>query len=224
MLLTLLFISSAVVLAQRDAPVWESHLTKISVYHNSRTSSTVELDYKKEGGHYVHNVHQLYLLVYLKKDEGEIMKLAANKKRLNKKLLLDVLIEKKLVKVLETKATKVQPNNVDNQHDRRNHVYSFEFALKHKTLFETIRTLANFDPDNVVVYGTKKDLHRYEDKFKLLAYVPVNTSPYATKIPMSLRKMYDFTNNMNPQGHYFRQLPYVLYLKKAKEDFLLYIN
>ena len=94
MLLTLLFMSSAVVLAQRDAPVWESHLTKISVYHNSRTSSTMELDYKKEGGHYVHNVHQLYLLVYLKKDEGEIMKLVAKKKHPNKKLLLDVLIEK----------------------------------------------------------------------------------------------------------------------------------
>ena len=129
---------------------------------------------------------------------------------------------KKLVKVLETKATKVQPYNVENQHDRRNHVFLFKFALEHKTLFEKIKQLANFDSNNVEVFRSGR--HEYEDKFKLLAYVPVNTSPYATKIPMSLRKMYDFTNNMNPQGHYFRQLPYVLYLARFGEDFLLYIN
>ena len=103
MIITLLGMFPATVLGQRDAPAWESNLTRISVYHNNRTSCTVELDYKKEGGHYVHNEHQLYLLVYLKKDEGEIIKLAAekadlNKKDLSEKSLVDMLIEKKLVK------------------------------------------------------------------------------------------------------------------------------
>jgi hypothetical protein len=217
--------------AQRDAPVWESHLSRISVYNNNRTSSVLELDYKKEGGHYVHDHHQLYVMAYLQKDEAEILKMvpkeeAPKKKGPAKKFFLDLLIEKKLVKVLQTKATKVHPWNYKDQHDRRNHVYSFKFHFEHKALFETVESLVNFDSDNISVYGTKKDITLYGDKFKMMVFVPVNTNPYATKIPMNLRKQYDF-----PPGHwrlrpihYFRPLPYVFELKRVSDGFLLYKN
>ena len=51
--LLLVFICPLFSFAQRDAPVWESCLTRISIYDNNRTSSVLELDYKKEGGHYL---------------------------------------------------------------------------------------------------------------------------------------------------------------------------
>ena len=170
-LLVLIFALPLSSFAQRDAPVWESYLTRISVYDNNRTSSVLELDYKKEGGHYVHDHHQLYVMAYLQKDEAEILKMvpkeeAPKKKGPAKKFFLDLLIEKKLVKVLQTKATKVHPWNYKDQHDRRNHVYSFKFHFEHKALFETVESLANFDSDNVSVYGTQKDITLYGDKFK----------------------------------------------------------
>ena len=166
-LLVLIFALPLFSFAQRDAPVWESYLTRTSIYNNNRTSSVLELDYKKEGGHYVHD-----------------------------------------------------------HHDRRNHVYSFKFHFEHKALFETVESLVNFDSENVSVYGTKKDITLYGDKFKMMVFVPVNTSPYATKIPMNLRKQYDFPPRrwrLRPI-HYFRPLPYVFELKRVSDGFLLYKN
>ena len=52
-LLVLIFALPLFSFAQRDAPVWKSCLTRISIYDNNRTSSVHELDYKKEGGHYL---------------------------------------------------------------------------------------------------------------------------------------------------------------------------
>ena len=63
--------------AQRDPPIWESHLASLSIYHESRSSLTIEILYKKEGGPYEHNQHRMYLLAYLKKDEGKILALAS---------------------------------------------------------------------------------------------------------------------------------------------------
>ena len=86
--------------------------------------------------------------------------------------------------------------------------------------------MANFDSDNVSVYGTQKDITLYGDKFKMMVFVPVNTSPYATKIPMNLRKQYDFPPRhwrFRPI-HYFRPLPYVFELKRVSDGFLLYKN
>ena len=96
-LLVLIFALPLFSFAQRDAPVWESYLTRISIYDNNRTSSVLELDYKKEGGHYVHDHHQLYVMAYLQKDEAEILKMvpkeeAPKKKGPAKKFFLDLLI------------------------------------------------------------------------------------------------------------------------------------
>ncbi len=52
-LLVLIFALPLSSFAQRDAPVWESCLTQISVCDNNRTSSVLELDFKKKGGHYL---------------------------------------------------------------------------------------------------------------------------------------------------------------------------
>jgi hypothetical protein len=55
-----------------------------------------------------HTEHQMYLIAYLEKDEDEVLKLASdrsllNKRERNKKVLLDVLKEKRLIAVLDSK-------------------------------------------------------------------------------------------------------------------------
>ena len=71
-LMLLLFVSTA--FAQRDAPVWETYLPKIAIYHdeiNSQFAITVDFIFRKDGGPIEHSEHQAYLLAYLKKDEEQ---------------------------------------------------------------------------------------------------------------------------------------------------------
>ena len=96
--------------AQRDAPVWEAYLASLSIYHENHGSITVDMLYKHEGGPYEHHERQMYLLAYLKRDEAEILKIASDRTLLDKtkpdKMSLDVLLERKLVTILDTKAAK----------------------------------------------------------------------------------------------------------------------
>jgi hypothetical protein len=67
----------------------------------------------------------------------------------------------------------------------------------------------------------------FDDKFKLLVFVPVNDSAQATKVSAELHKMYDFANLMNFENSllYFRPLPYEFQFKKYREErLLIYIN
>src|SRR5438094_6802800 len=101
---------------QRDAPVWESYLPKVSIYHESNNKGdaiTVDFLFKKNGGPYEHTEHQAYILVYLKKDEERILKLARDSELIRKqnektaKPFLELLVDKKLVVPLESQVAKI---------------------------------------------------------------------------------------------------------------------
>ena len=63
-------VSPTLATAQRDAPVWESYLNRVSVYHLERLSTSIELVWEKGGGPSKNVEHQIYLLVYLQKNEN----------------------------------------------------------------------------------------------------------------------------------------------------------
>ena len=231
------------VFGQRDAPVWECYLPKISIYHddsNRHPAITVDFLFKKHGGPGEHTEHQAYVLVYLTKDEEQILKLAADpqltKKQNEKtKVFLDLLLEKKLVVPLESQVAKLNQENKPRYADVRgtpkragvetlaDFSFPFKFSFTYEKLFESVRKLGNFKIENVDDSGKEK---WFEDKFKLLVFVPVNDSAQATKVSRKIREAYDFANVMNFDTSllYFRPLPYEFGFKKYEEDILIYIN
>lgn len=231
---------------QRDAPVWESYLPKFSVYHEDgdrRGAITVDFLFKKNGGPHEHTEHQAYVLIYLKKDEEQILKLAGDsqlvgKKNEKTKLFLDVLAEKKLVVPLGSQVAKLNSRDGRTQrfadvrgNPKRGGVdsldaftFPFKFTFTYEELFQSAKKLGNFRPENATVSGKST---WFEDKFKLIVFVPVNDSGHANKVSSELRKMYDFANVMDFDTSllYFRPLPYEFGFKKYEEDTLLiYIN
>jgi hypothetical protein len=234
-----LFVSTA--FGQRDAPVWESYLPKISIYHdnsNRHPAITVDFLFKKNGGPHEHTEHQAYVLVYLKKDEEQILKLAADSELIKKqnektKLFLDVLVDKKLVVPLESQVAKIgsTPRFADVRGNPKRagadtlaeFSFPFKFTFTYETLFQSVQKLGNFHLENVKVVGKST---WFDDKFKLLVLIPVNDSRHATKVSAKLREMYDFANVMdfNTALLYFRPLPYEFEFKKYEEDTLIYIN
>src|ERR1044072_5013885 len=111
----MVFLCVSTAFGQRDAPVWESFLPQISVYHNAadaQRSLIVDFLFIKSGAPHQHTEHQAYVLAYLKKDEEQILKLAADpelrsKKNEKTKRFLDVLVEKKLVATLDSQVAKI---------------------------------------------------------------------------------------------------------------------
>jgi hypothetical protein len=239
----ILLLSVSTAFGQRDAPVWEAYLPTFSIYHddsNNHPALTVDFLFKKHGGPHEHTEHQAYVLVYLKKDEDEIMKLAADtelikKKNEKTKLFLDLLVEKKLVVPLDSQVAKLnqesQPRYADVRGNPkragadtlRDFTFPFKFTFTNELLFQSVQKLGHFDIKNTNAYGKET---WFEDRFKLMVFVPVNDSAYATKVSAKLREMYDFANPMNFQTLllYFRPLPYEFNLKKYEEDLLIYIN
>lgn len=227
---------------QRDAPVWESYLPKISIYHESNNKGdaiTVDFLFKKNGGPYEHTEHQAYILVYLKKDEERILKLAADpqlskKQSDNAKRFFEVLTEDKLVVPLESKVAKLNSPNGSTPrvadirgNPKRTGVdtlaqfsFPFKFTFTDEKLFQSVQKLGNFRSDNVTISGSTT---WFEDKFKLMVFIPVNNSVYANKVSPELRKTWDFANVMNTDTSilYFRPLPYELSFRKLKEQVLL---
>lgn len=240
----LLWVSTA--FGQRDAPVWEAYLPKISIYHESsgqQDAITIDFLFKKNGGPYEHNEHQAYILVYLKTDEEQILRLAADSQLVKKqnektKLFLDVLVDKKLVAPLEPQVAKI--NSPDRRTPRFPDVkgnpkragadslaefsFPFKFTFRYETLFQSVQKLANFHSENATIAGNST---WFNDKFKLMVFVPVNDSRHATKVSPKLRETHDFANVMdyNTSLLYFRPLPYEFSFKKYDGDTLMiYIN
>src|SRR5262245_26504389 len=220
-LLAVLSISTPA-LAQRDSPVFSSYLPSITLF-NERATLDIELLFCKAGGHIETTEHQMYVLCYLEKDEARILELAADKMHTSKKqqgakLLLDVLGEEKLVAILDTKVAKREVNKPDQEQQPRNpgkggHSYKYSFSLDNGTLFKTISGLKNFKVE------MESGRSEYNDKFKLLVFVPVNDCKYATKIPKELRDMYDFAHfyDSNTILLYFKPLPYRFQFKPPDE-------
>ena len=241
--LLILLLCVPTVFGQRDAPVWEAYLPQISIYHddtNRHPAITVDFLFKKHGGPVEHTEHQAYILVYLKKDEEQILKLAedpelTNKRNEKTKLFLDLLVEKKLVVPLASQVAKLNQENMPRYADVRgtprragaetlaDFSFPFKFTLTHEKLFEAVQKLANFNLKNVTDVGKEK---WFEDKFKLIVFVPVNDSAQATKVSRKIHAAFDFANVMNFETSllYFRPLPYEFGFKKYQEDTLIYIN
>jgi hypothetical protein len=196
----------------------------------------------KSGGPQEHTEHQAYVLVYLQKDEEQILKLAEDpelKKKKNEKTkrFLDVLVEKKLVAPLQSQVAKrievsmsrdaVGKSNrkrASDDDDDVEYVFPFKFTFTNESLFQSIQKLGNYDPKNVDVSG---DYTWFNDKFKLLVFVPVNDSTQADKVSPKIRKFYDFVGSFDFDSSllYFRPLPYEFQFKKNKDEYLMvYIN
>jgi hypothetical protein len=236
----ILFLCVSTAFGQRDAPVWESFLPQISVYHDAADaprSLIVDFLFMKSGGPHEHTEHQAYVLAYLKKDEEQILKLAADpqlrsKKNEKTKRFLDVLVEKKLVATLDSQVAKIIEMRMARQVKLKpgsqsadtEWVFPFKFTFSYETLFRSVQQLGNFDLKSVDVVG---DYTWFNDKFKLIVFVPVNDSAQANKVSAELRKMYDFAGLMDFENSllYFRPLPYEFQFKKYGADGLLvYIN
>lgn len=239
----LVFVSVSTAFGQRDAPVWESYLPKVAIYHddsNNHPALTVDFLFKKHGGPHEHTEHQAYVLVYLKKDEEQILKLAADpelvkKKNEKTKLFLDFLVEKKLVVPLESRVAKLNEGSETRYADVRGNPkragadtigewgFPFKFTFTTETLFQSVQKLGNFNIKSMDVVGKET---WFDDKFKLMVFVPVNDSAQATKVSAKLREMYDFASVMDFETSllYFRPLPYEFGFKKYEEDVLVYIN
>ena len=237
----IVFLCVSTAFAQRDAPVWESFLPQISVYHDAADAPRaliVDFLFMKSGGPHEHTEHQAYVLAYLKKDEEQILKLAAdpqlrNKKNEKTKRFLDLLVEKKLVATLDSQVARIiemrMPRQVKlkpgSQSADTENVFPFKFTFSYEMMFRAVQQLGNFDMKSVDVVG---DYTWFEDRFKLIVFVPVNDSAQATKVSSEVHKMYDFTNLMDFQNSllYFRPLPYEFQFKKYGEPstLLLYIN
>ena len=237
----IVFLWVSTVFGQRDAPVWESYLPRVSIYHddsNNHPAITVDFLFKKNGGPHEHTEHQAYLLIYLKRDEEEILKLAGDPELIKKqnektKLFLDVLVEKKLVVAFESQVAKIgnTPRFADVKGNPKRagadtlaeFSFPFKFTFTYDTLFQSVRKLGNFNSENVNVVGKST---WFNDKFKLMVFVPVNDSRHASKVSPKLREMYDFANVMDSGTAllYFRPLPYEFGFKTYEQDTLIYIN
>jgi hypothetical protein len=231
---------------QRDAPVWESYLPQVSIYHDDSgrdTALTINFLFKKAGGPYEHTEHQAYILAYLKADEEQILKLARDSQLVSKqnektKLFLDLLVDRKLVVPLESQVAKINsptgrtPRFADvtgnprrsGENSLADFSFPFKFTFTCKSLFQAIRTLGNFNSGDVTIIGKST---WFNDRFKVLVFVPVNDSGHATKVSPKLQKTHDFANAMdsNTALLYFRPLPYEFEFMKYEDDTLLvYIN
>lgn len=237
-----LFVCVSTAFGQRDAPVWESFLPQIYVHHDTSDrpqAIKVEFLFRKSGGPHEHTEHQAYVLVYLQKDEEQILKLAADpqlKKKKNEKTkrFLDVLVEKKLVVPLQSQVAKIieicmsryaggkgNPKPVEDDDDVES-VFPFKFTFANNILFQSVQKLGNFDLKSVDIVH---DYTWFNDKFKLMVFVPVNDSAQADKVSAKLREMYDFAGLMDVETSvlYFRPLPYEFTFKKYKDDPLMMI-
>jgi hypothetical protein len=225
---------SASALAQRDAPDWNSFLPRIALF-DERTTLDFEITFMKGGGPQEQSpTSQVYVLGYLEKDESRILELAADKALTTKtkgdeKLLLDVLVEEKLVVQLETKVAQKSeiPLIISPKSGRTiggGSCYEFDFSFNNSKLFETIGKLKNFDHMSFVA----SDHKYYNDKFKLMIFVPVNDCKYATRIPKEQRDFYDFAHFKDSDTiiQYFKPLPYRFQFKPLDNEdvVLIYVD
>lgn len=235
-----IFTNPLVASAQRDPPVFDSFLASISLW-KERTSLDLELTFARLGGPIKQlDYSQAYVLGYLEKDETRILELAADQKLTMKsqndaldnaghKLLLDFLVDEELATVLATTVTQQAKPPVllhakSTRPARGLGYFEFSFSFENKVLFRAARDLRNFDPERFALFDQKY----YDDKLKLMVFVPVNDCRYATAIPRKLRESHDFAHFYDSDTilQYFKPLPYRFQFKplEPQGDVLMYID
>jgi|694.fasta_scaffold67726_2 hypothetical protein len=221
------------VFAQRDPPVFDCCLPRINLFKD-RSKLDFEFTFQKAGGPNEQSAEsQAYILGYLEKDEPQILELAADKNRTNKnkpeQLFLDELLSERLVVQLETKmAPKAKTPLVTSAQSGRalagDYCYEFAFGFEHSKLFEAIGGLKNFDKSNYL----DSDNRYFNDKFKLLVFVPVSDCKFATLVSKKQQEFYDFAHFMDSETaiQYFKPLPYRFQFKVLDKDgtVLLYVD
>jgi len=139
------------------------------------------------------------------------------------------LKDEKLATVLDIQVAKheeVKPDYRDKPRRMARGDYSFKysFSFNNSSLFKSIRKLKHFDAKNFV----DSDHRYYEDKFKLMIFVPVNDSKYAAKVSKELRATPDFAHFMDSETIllYFKPLPYRFQFKPLDEEgvVLIYVD
>ena len=231
--------------AQEDSPVWESYLARIAAYHPDRLSTSVEFVWEKGGGPHEHKEHQVYLLAYLQKDEKDILELMKDPRLTTKAevqkpdgtkdddKILDVLLARKLVIVLETTvATRTDrvANAADPKTAGTGREFPFTCKFENALLFERVRALPGFDakaPVRVRSVDSYQDW--FQEDFKLMPFIPVNDCKYADKVKPENKTDYDFTyGEYRTDGNiaqYMRPLPYVFTLTQLSSgEVLVYIH
>ena len=216
--------------ARRDAPVWESYLASTVIQHGEKDTLDLSLLYKKEGGPGEHTHHQMYVIGYLAEHEAEVLEVIKDPKLLDKKSkepqFLDVLKQRKRAVVLDEAvaergvfaAQDVSGKYADGSDQGKDalarNAYDFRFRLTKQSLFDAAAQLG-LDRQKGEVFGRTR---YFEPTLKLLIFVPVNDSKYATEIPKEQREFYDFTIDRpglkvgirECSQHYCRPLPLAL--------------
>lgn len=214
--------------AQRDAPVFDSFLSPITVGKPENSEIHASFTLHKTGGPHEHVEHQCYVLLYLKKDEASIRKTVGSEELTDKSLALEEsfiakLEKQNLVVTLESKVAKLVRRSREDGGRGPDAGFPFEFKFKNRVLFDEVTKLSNFDSTNVTVFG-KSSL--FNDQIGIIAFVPVNDSVYATKVKPDLRATIDFANFTDSKTAvlYFRPLPYSFNFCKRDGEVLIYIN
>ncbi|MCH8044488.1 MAG: hypothetical protein IID44_12285 [Planctomycetes bacterium] len=224
--------------AQKDAPVTQTYLPRIEIYHDKDAAITVDLLFKSMGGPEEQNERQCYILAFLKRDEQQILKIASDPKLLkkqkngfsrsglkresgDKELFLDVLLEKKLVVPLESKAVKREASSRIGGRGKGSvaeRSFPYKFTFQNKALFAAMQKLGNFDKDHAMVFSNQPT--QFLNRLKLLVFIPLNDCRYANKVSPKLRRRYDFNNIGDPDMLllYLRPLPYEFEFLQRKDD------
>ena len=216
--------------AQRDAPLLECYLPSIAVRHAEGDRLSLELVLKKETGPHEHKEHQMYLLAYLLDDEKEVLKIVSDAALLENEggadalLFLDVLLEKGLVTILETKVAErgafAAMDNArkyadgsglarDKESFLKINTFAFSFSPTYHELFEKVSQLNSFSNENPQRFG------EFASKFKMLVYVPVNNSKYASKVRDEIRSKGDLV-----VGEYVANKTVTLYCRPLPYEFV----
>ena len=211
--------------AQKYAPVWGAYLPRICLL-SEREDLGFEFTFHKEGGPEPNSNHaQMYILGYLEQDEAEILALAKvdkliSRKSLDKHLLLEELIQQKLVVTLGSEVAQQASFPVITVETKRKvnggYCYDFKFEFENEKLFKSATSLKNFKGG----YFDEPNGRWYKDKLKLMAFVPVNDCKYADKVPGPSRTLLDYAHytDINTIIHYFKPLPYRFEFKQIDDD------
>ena len=213
-LLTFGVLDPGMVQAQKHAPVWDSYLSQVSLAKLTRSDLQIDLRYIKNGGPGKQTHAQMDLYLYRAADEARILEIAGRVEGLDKTqterpMFLDILLEEGLVVrvgrgVAERQSNEQQPAAGDEDATGRvarpaplptpeaairDRSFAYQFDLGAARLIQQATGLRGF------VVPEPSDLlwrRHYNDRLKLLAFVPVNDCKYATEVPLACREYEDF--------------------------------
>ena len=202
-----------------------SYLSGITLF-NERSTLDFDLLYTYSGVNdlFHEGERQMYVLGFLEKDEVRIRELAADETLKDEnqndgKFLFEILLEEKLVVVLETKTAEPRQLKPEERQTRLmlQSPHTFSFSFKNNDLVTDLGKLKNFDATKL------NEWDQVEDRFKLLIFVPKSNNKHSTKL--STRK-YEGIRHWKAGALYFKPLPYRFTFRLLKDEglHLIYVD